>query len=1006
MAPGTLTSSKRKMAQKMKWIKTAALLLAGAAAAGAQSSPCIAKDKVPSPSRIAGDWRVSETVRLETAPASRNRLSVRQNAGQDIGIAPGSAQLERMLLLLEPSSDQRAALDTELVAQQTPGSCEFHKWLTAAEFAERYAVSAEDAQSVATWLKSGGFDVAPLPLGRGWIEFSGTAAKVEQAFHAEVHIYGGEAGKRYALSGAISVPQALAPVIHGLVSLDGARAEAAVTKLEPVKIAVASLAQADSAQGAEAMTPRMMAKMLHLPETGGAGETIAIAARSGVSAGDVASFRAAFGLPASALAVVSAGGDAEPNEDRAEAEFAAEWAGVAAPGAKIAVVSAPSTKATDGIDLSLTAIADGALAHTAVVGFSACEAGMSEAHRAFYVALYRQAAAEGIAIVAAAGDSGAAACHAAGSDAAVTSGLAVNALASTPWNTAVGASAPGGDSTTVAWSPATSADAGYAGGGGASSLYGKPEWQSALMATDAGRLLPDLALPAGVNSAASRGMAFCYGDAGSGDGCTLVRGGGSGAAAAIFGGISAQLAEKYGAQGNLVPRLYTLSGQKDIFDDVTEGDARLQCEAGSPGCDATGRIGFAAGVGYDLATGLGSVNAVGLIKAWPQATGTAVVVITLTASPTTLTLGIPEAFTAVLAPASGSTGNDNITGTVSFYDGGTTLLGSATVNSYSATLSSITLDTSKAHLITAVYSGDTTWAAVISAPLSLASALLADTVTLTAVPTAAGPGQAVALTVTVTPTKTPAAADEQNPTGIVTFYNATTAIGTATLTASLGNSSTATLTTATLPAGVNTITAVYAGDSYFAIGTSNAVTVTVQDFTIAGASGNPPSGLTIVKGGSGSAAFVVTGLGGYNNQIQVTCNVPAQDYMTCTPSPVQVTPTGTVTFTVQTFKTGEAATSALHRENLWVRAAGGLALAFVVLMAPVGRRARRWMALVVLFAGIGGAGLGCGSSGSNVTANSGTPLGTTTLTITATAYVNQAVVSHSAYLTVNVVPGQ
>jgi hypothetical protein len=60
--------------------------------------------------------------------------------------------------------------------------------------------------------------------------------------------------------------------------------------------------------------------------------------------------------------------------------------------------------------------------------------------------------------------------------------------------------------------------------------------------------------------------------------------------------------------------------------------------------------------------------------------------------------------------------------------------------------------------------------------------------------------------------------------------------------------------------------------------------------------------------------------------------------------------------------------------------------------------------LVLTLAGIGGAGIGCSSvSGVNGT---GTPLGVATLKITATAYIDNTVVSHSVYLTVNVVtPG-
>jgi len=65
--------------------------------------------------------------------------------------------------------------------------------------------------------------------------------------------------------------------------------------------------------------------------------------------------------------------------------------------------------------------------------------------------------------------------------------------------------------------------------------------------------------------------------------------------------------------------------------------------------------------------------------------------------------------------------------------------------------------------------------------------------------------------------------------------------------------------------------------------------------------------------------------------------------------------------------------------------------------------ARGLVVMVLLLAGLGGGGIGCSNS---VTApvNNGTPLGVTTLTITGAVYVDNTVVSHSAYLTVNVLP--
>jgi hypothetical protein len=214
-----------------------------------------------------------------------------------------------------------------------------------------------------------------------------------------------------------------------------------------------------------------------------------------------------------------------------------------------------------------------------------------------------------------------------------------------------------------------------------------------------------------------------------------------------------------------------------------------------------------------------------------------------------------------------------------------------------------------------------------------------------------------------------------------------------------------------LPGGDNVLTAYYVGDLYFAPGTSNPVTIDVQDFSITPSPTNPPTNLTIVKGTSGSASFIVTGLGGYNDQVQVVCSVPAQDDMTCAATPQQVRPTAVVTFTVQTYAAGGTSTAGNNRAPLWPRAAGGTALAVLVFFVlPAGprrrkftERTRRLLAVLLLLAGLGGAGIGCSNS-ATTPQNTGTPLGVATLTIVATAYINNTVINRTVFLTVNVIP--
>jgi hypothetical protein len=391
----------------------------------------------------------------------------------------------------------------------------------------------------------------------------------------------------------------------------------------------------------------------------------------------------------------------------------------------------------------------------------------------------------------------------------------------------------------------------------------------------------------------------------------------------------------------------------------------------------------------------------------------AATVTTVTATPAALAAGVTETLTATVAPVNAVTGTIyTITGTVSFYDAGT-LLGKAAVSSNTAALTGVTLANNTNHTITAIYSGDTNWLASASSVLPLAASTLPDYVVLTSNLTTVSPGAALILTATVTPTATPITGAEQNPTGQVLFYNGTTLIGTSTLVAvSPGYTSVATLTVQNQAGGIDTFSAIYAGDLYYDMATSNLLNITVQDFTITASPTNPATNLNIVKGASGSAAFIVTGLGGFDNQIQVVCAVPSQDDMTCTATPQQVTPTATVTFVVQTYLTGgpsSVTTVSQRKDPTWPRAAGGTALAVLgFFLLPFGRRtrifagrgARRFWVLLLLLVGLGGVGIGCNNS--SLVVSSGTPLGVSTIKITATAYVDNTVVSRSIYLSVNV----
>jgi len=187
----------------------------------------------------------------------------------------------------------------------------------------------------------------------------------------------------------------------------------------------------------------------------------------------------------------------------------------------------------------------------------------------------------------------------------------------------------------------------------------------------------------------------------------------------------------------------------------------------------------------------------------------------VTAAPNPASLGESVTLTATVAPASG-TGTP--TGTVTFYDG-TTSLGTGTLSSGTATYSTSSLAVGT-HSITASYGGDTSNEASTSSAVTVTvtpTALAATTTTLTASATTAATGTAITFTAAVKETSGTAV-----PTGTVTFYDGTTSLGTGTL-----SSGTATYSTSSLAVGTHSITASYSGDASNASSTSAAMSVTI-----------------------------------------------------------------------------------------------------------------------------------------------------------------------------------
>src|SRR5207248_6862218 len=105
----------------------------------------------------------------------------------DQGPVSDSQPLKRMLLLLQRSPNQEAALQQLLEDQQNKSSANYHAWLTPDQFGKQFGPADGDIQTVTQWLASHGFTDIKVGPGRNVIEFSGNVAAVRNAFHTEIH---------------------------------------------------------------------------------------------------------------------------------------------------------------------------------------------------------------------------------------------------------------------------------------------------------------------------------------------------------------------------------------------------------------------------------------------------------------------------------------------------------------------------------------------------------------------------------------------------------------------------------------------------------------------------------------------------------------------------------------------------------------------------------------------------------------------------------------------------
>ena len=384
-------------------------------------------------------------------------------SAEDLGRVQPDTLLQHMMLQLKRSpaaeSDVKAAIDD----MHNPNSANFHKWLSATEFGQRFGASDAELNQVSNWLRSEGLTVEGVSDGRNMIQFSGKVAQVEQALHTEMHSLNVNGKAHMSVTIEPSVPTALAGIVSGVPLSDffphplvrggrSFRRDNKTRKLTQVSRSADALPSFFvDYEGAEyqLVTPGDIAKIYNLNPLWsagyrGQGQTIAVVEDSLMKASDVASFRQQFGLSGYAgtftQELVSGPHPClNPGKSKAETEAAldAEWAGATAPDAAVILAGCADTQTQfGGLIAVLNMLSWKTPPQEISMSYGECETEMGTAQLNQFYYAFQQAVAEGVAVFVSSGDEGAASCDA--NQPYALGGIKTSGFTTTPYNVSVG----------------------------------------------------------------------------------------------------------------------------------------------------------------------------------------------------------------------------------------------------------------------------------------------------------------------------------------------------------------------------------------------------------------------------------------------------------------------------------------------------------------------------------------------------------------------------------------
>jgi pseudomonalisin len=823
--------------------------------------------------------RVIGAVDRRATTLLRGHVPVWVASARDEGATPADTPL-RLTFVLSRSPELQTSFAQLLEDQQNPDSPSYHQWLTPQDVGERFGPTQHDVDALTAWLSSQGLTVLESAPSRVFVSVSGTASAVESALGTSFHTFNVNGRDRVSATVDPAIPSAFSaivmsisglsdPMIEPMHHVGGVMPMRSATKissdlsgdLSSDLVAGQPLPELTSSTGSHYIAPGDFATIFDLKQVynsgvNGAGQKVAIIGRSRVLASDVSSYESLAGLTTNLPNMIVPPTGVDPgvvtNGDEDEAILDVERVIGTAPGVQADLIV--SGNSDGGIFTAAQYEVQSVVDPVMTISFGACEANAGPSSVNVWDTLFSQAASEGISVFVSAGDSAAAGCDTQFAAPPAYQFLSINYLCSSSYATCVGGTelveganaAQYWSSTNTNFSSAlsyipegawnepvgdsTTPFVASGGGGGASIYVAKPSWQTGTgVPADKARDVPDMSFP----SAGHDGYFVCDSQVVNCATGYFAVFAGTSAAAPSMAGVAALLNQKMsGAQGNLNPMLYRIAASSpSAFHDATPASSGVAgcsvqvasiCNNSTPSAMSLigGLAGYALTVGYDQATGLGSLDVANFLTAAAATSKSTLAATTLAVqvSAATITDAQSVTFTSVLTSKTAGTP----TGTVQFYADDGAVGDSVSVVSGKAVSAPIPFPSAGSYLISAVYSGDATFAGTTSPGVQLTVTGL-PSLTKVAVSNANIPvGTSQGFTVSVSPNS-----GFGVPTGTVRVTISGPNFST-TMTAPLSNGAVTTPAITFPTIGSYTVTASYGGDSSFSPSNSASLSVIVQ----------------------------------------------------------------------------------------------------------------------------------------------------------------------------------